>query len=86
MSPFMIMPAELLAKADEGHKWKLLSLAAGNGLFDIAVARQNHHAEVWAVDWPKVFEIARENARWRFRALSHDPEALLMSNMAPILT
>jgi 2-polyprenyl-3-methyl-5-hydroxy-6-metoxy-1,4-benzoquinol methylase len=65
MAPMMTMPAELLAKmlkADQGHKWKVLSLAVGHGLYDIAVARQNPNAEVWAVDWANVLEVARENA------------------------
>jgi ubiquinone/menaquinone biosynthesis C-methylase UbiE len=31
-------------------------------LFDIAVARHNPNAEIWAVDWPQVLEVARENA------------------------
>jgi ubiquinone/menaquinone biosynthesis C-methylase UbiE len=65
MAPMMAMPAELLAKmlkAEEGHKWKVLSLAVGHGLYDIAVARNNPNAEIWAVDWPNVLEVARENA------------------------
>lgn len=65
MAPMMAMPAELLAqmlKAEEGHKWKLLSLAVGHGLYDIAIARHNPNAEVWAVDWANVLEVARENA------------------------
>jgi ubiquinone/menaquinone biosynthesis C-methylase UbiE len=65
MAPMMTMPAELLAKmlkAEEGHKWKVLSLAVGHGLYDIAVARHNPNAEVWAVDWANVLEVARENA------------------------
>jgi ubiquinone/menaquinone biosynthesis C-methylase UbiE len=65
MAPMMAMPAELLAtmlKAEEGDKWKVLSLAVGHGLYDIAIARHNSHAEVWAVDWANVLEVARENA------------------------
>jgi len=65
MAPMMTMPAELLAKmlkADEGQKWKVLSLAVGHGLYDIAVARHNPNAEIWAVDWANVLEVARENA------------------------
>lgn len=65
MAPMMIMPAELLAKmlkAEEGRKWKVLSLAVGHGLYDIALARHNPNAEVWAVDWQNVLEVARENA------------------------
>ena len=65
MAPMMAMPAELLAamlKADEGRKWKVLSLAVGHGLYDIAIARHNPNAEIWAVDWANVLEVARENA------------------------
>jgi ubiquinone/menaquinone biosynthesis C-methylase UbiE len=65
MAPMMAMPAELLAtmlKAEEGDKWKVLSLAVGHGLYDIAIALHNSHAEVWAVDWANVLEVARENA------------------------
>jgi methylase of polypeptide subunit release factors len=31
-------------------------------LFEITLARHNPSAEVWAVDWPNVLEVARENA------------------------
>ena len=65
MAPMMKMPAELIAKllkADEGRKWKILGLAVGHGLFEIALARHNANAEVWGVDWPNVLEVARENA------------------------
>ncbi len=65
MAPMMAMPAELLAKrlsAEQGHQWKVLSLAVGHGLYDIAIARHNPNAEVWAVDWANVLEVALENA------------------------
>ncbi len=65
MAPLMAMPAELLAKllkSDEGHKWKVLSLAVGHGRYEVTLARHNRNAEVWAVDWPNVLEVARENA------------------------
>lgn len=65
MVPMMAMPAELLAgvlKADQGHKWKVLSLAAGHGMYDITLARHNKNAETWAVDWANVLEVAGENA------------------------
>jgi precorrin-6B methylase 2 len=65
MAPMMKMPAELLATmrgADQGPKWKVLSLAAGHGLYEVTLARYNRNAEVWAVDWANVLEIARENA------------------------
>jgi ubiquinone/menaquinone biosynthesis C-methylase UbiE len=65
MAPLMTMPAELLAKmlkAGDGQQWKVLSLAVGHGLYDITLARHNPNAEVWAVDWANVLEVARENA------------------------
>jgi SAM-dependent methyltransferase len=65
MAPMMKMPAELIAKllkADEGPKWKMLGLAVGHGLFEITLAKHNPNAEVWAVDWPNVLEVAQENA------------------------
>ena len=65
MAPMMKMPAEMMAKllkADEGQKWKVLGLAVGHGLFEVTLARHNPNAEVWAVDWPNVLEVARENA------------------------
>ena len=46
----------------KGQKWKVLGLAVGHGLFEIALARHNANAEVWGVDWPNVLEVARENA------------------------
>jgi ubiquinone/menaquinone biosynthesis C-methylase UbiE len=65
MAPMMKMPAELIAKqlqADQGQKWKVLGLAVGHGWFEITLASHNPNAEIWAVDWPNVLEVARENA------------------------
>jgi ubiquinone/menaquinone biosynthesis C-methylase UbiE len=65
MAPMMATPAELLAKylkAGEGHQWKVLDLAAGHGLYGIAIARHNQQCEVWAVDWANVLQVAQENA------------------------
>jgi ubiquinone/menaquinone biosynthesis C-methylase UbiE len=65
MAPMMAFPAELIAgvlKASEGKKWKVLDIAAGHGLFGIAQARHNPNAEITAVDWPNVLEVATENA------------------------
>ena len=65
MAPLMAAPAEALAKhlkAEEGHKWKVLGLAVGHGLYGITIARHNPHAEVWVVDWPNVLQVAQENA------------------------
>jgi len=65
MAPMMGLPAQLMAGLVAGtssQKMKVLDLAAGHGLFGINVAQQNPNAEVVAVDWPNVLEVAKENA------------------------
>ncbi len=66
VAPMMAMPAQLLAPiADPGanQKLKILDIAAGHGLYGLAFAKRNPQAEVVAVDWPNVLEVARENAQ-----------------------
>jgi predicted nicotinamide N-methyase len=41
---------------------RVLDVAAGHGLYGIAVATQNPQAQVVALDWPSVLAVARENA------------------------
>lgn len=41
----------------------VLDIAAGHGLFGIEVARRNPDAQIVALDWAPVLEVARENAR-----------------------
>lgn len=65
MAALMGLPAELLARligADSGEKLKVLDIAAGHGLFGIAIAKANPNAEVVALDWQAVLEVAKENA------------------------
>jgi SAM-dependent methyltransferase len=65
MAPMMALPAELIAGllgANAGAAWKVLDIAAGHGLYGIAIARHNPNAEIVAADWPQVLEVARENA------------------------
>lgn len=65
MAPMMMMASEELAKlviANETRPLKVLDIAAGHGLFGIAVLRANPNAKVTAVDWKNVLEVARENA------------------------
>jgi len=65
MAPMMAMPAEMIAQlvgASEGSTWKVLDIAAGHGLFGIAIARHNPNASIVAADWQKVLRVARENA------------------------
>lgn len=65
MVPMMGPAAEemsaLLAAVPPGPQ-KVLDIAAGHGLFGIAIARRNPQAEVVAVDWPRVLTVATENA------------------------
>jgi ubiquinone/menaquinone biosynthesis C-methylase UbiE len=66
MAPMMAMPAQMIAKLvnnGDRRKLKVLDIAAGHGLFGIAIAQQNPNAEVIALDWPNVLEVAKENAR-----------------------
>lgn len=65
MAPMMALPAELIAKGpgSSSGKVKVLDIAAGHGLFGIALARHNPAADIFAVDWPAVLEIAQENAK-----------------------
>lgn len=68
MAPMMALPAQGIAAvlgAEAGEPWKVLDIAAGHGLFGIAVAEKNPRAEIWAVDWRAVLEVAGENARRR---------------------
>ncbi|HEX8558194.1 MAG TPA: class I SAM-dependent methyltransferase [Pyrinomonadaceae bacterium] len=64
MAPLAAPAAEALARAAgrEG-KLKVLDVAAGHGLYGIAFARHNPEAEVVALDWPAVLEVAKEHAR-----------------------
>jgi ubiquinone/menaquinone biosynthesis C-methylase UbiE len=66
MAPMMAMPAQLLAQLtdpDKSRKLRVLDIAAGHGLYGIAFAKQNPQAEITAVDWANVLEVAKENAQ-----------------------
>src|SRR5947209_8560050 len=59
MAPIMRLPAELLADLVGGpaeQTLRVLDVAAGHGLFGIAVARRHPRATVTALDWPAVLE------------------------------
>jgi 2-polyprenyl-3-methyl-5-hydroxy-6-metoxy-1,4-benzoquinol methylase len=65
MAPMAAIAAELtagLVGARAGAPWKVLDIAAGHGMYGIAIARHNPSAEIVAVDWPQVLEVAHENA------------------------
>jgi 2-polyprenyl-3-methyl-5-hydroxy-6-metoxy-1,4-benzoquinol methylase len=66
MAPLMMMASQGLAEivlGNERRSLKVLDIAAGHGLFGIAVLRANPKAEVTAVDWKNVLEVAQENAK-----------------------
>ena len=66
MQPMMALPSQLMAQLvdpTKDKKLRVLDIAAGHGLFGIAFAKQNPQLEVTAVDWPKVLEVAKENAQ-----------------------
>ena len=66
MAPMMALPSQLLAPLvdpNANEKLRILDIAAGHGLYGLAFARRNSRAEVTAVDWSKVLEVAKENAQ-----------------------
>jgi Dimerisation domain len=53
MAPLMALPAELLAgllAVEQDAKLRVLDIAAGHGLYGIAIAKRNPTAEITAVD------------------------------------
>jgi len=66
MAPLTVPSSEFIAgllRAEEGKPAKVLDIAAGHGMYGITVARKNPKAEVVALDWPAVLQVAQENAR-----------------------
>jgi len=62
---------------DPDAEIKVLDVAAGHGMFGIAIAQQNSRATIVALDWPSVLAVAEENARrfgvsHRYRLLPGD--------------
>lgn len=66
MAPMMAMPSQLMAKLVDpqgDRKLRILDIAAGHGLFGIAFAKNNPQAEITAVDWQAVLDVAKDNAQ-----------------------
>jgi ubiquinone/menaquinone biosynthesis C-methylase UbiE len=66
MAPMMAPTAEAIAQligAEVGQPWKVLDIAAGHGLFGIAIAKKNPKSAIVALDWAQVLTVAQENAR-----------------------
>jgi ubiquinone/menaquinone biosynthesis C-methylase UbiE len=55
--------AGLLEVEAANRPLKVLDVAAGHGMFGIAIARRQLRAEVTALDWAGVLAVAEENAR-----------------------
>jgi ubiquinone/menaquinone biosynthesis C-methylase UbiE len=65
MAKLQAVTAESLAKllhVEHAQRLKVLDIAAGHGMFGIAVAKHNPKAEVVAVDWQNVLQVAKKNA------------------------
>lgn len=65
MVPMMAPAAEGIAGAlnvAAQQEIKVLDIAAGHGMFGVTVASKNPRAQVHAVDWPGVLDVAAENA------------------------
>jgi ubiquinone/menaquinone biosynthesis C-methylase UbiE len=68
MQPMAAGPSQFIAQlvvAEEKPK-QVLDIAAGHGLYGIAVATRVPNAEIVAQDWPKVLAVAEGNARAAF--------------------
>jgi ubiquinone/menaquinone biosynthesis C-methylase UbiE len=66
MKPMMTPAAADIATligADKGEEWKALDVAAGHGVFGVTIAQRNPKAQITAVDWQSVLNVARENAQ-----------------------
>lgn len=57
--PAALEVAELM---NEDGPLRVLDIAAGHGLFGIAIAQRNREARIAALDWPGVLAVATENA------------------------
>ncbi len=66
MAPRAALTADLLADAltlDADRPCRVLDIGASHGLFGIAIAKRYPCAQIVAVDWRNVLQVADENAR-----------------------
>jgi ubiquinone/menaquinone biosynthesis C-methylase UbiE len=64
MAPLAHLVAQETAKLlDQESGIKVLDVAAGHGMFGIAIAQRNPRATIIALDWPTVLAVAEENAK-----------------------
>jgi hypothetical protein len=63
MAPMTRLTAEFIAgQLPASGALKVLDIAAGHGMYGIAVAQRNPEAEITALDWEAVLDVAKENA------------------------
>ena len=65
MVPMMMPTAQAIAETLQvaaGGPIKVLDIAAGHGIFGIVIAQRNPQAEIVAVDWAGVLNVATEHA------------------------
>lgn len=65
MMPMMVPAARMMAERldfETDKPLKVLDIAAGHGIFGITVAQKYANAEIYAVDWANVLQVAGENA------------------------
>jgi SAM-dependent methyltransferase len=65
MTGMMTPPAQMMAEAvgfETTSPLKVLDIAAGHGIFGITLAQKFPNAEIYAVDWANVLQVATENA------------------------
>ncbi|MGH9220400.1 MAG: methyltransferase [Vicinamibacterales bacterium] len=78
MMPMMVPAAHAIAERfASSESIKVLDIAAGHGAFGIAVARRNPRAEIVALDWKPVLDLAEEHAKAagvhdRYRTIAGD--------------
>ena len=66
MMPLMFPTAQMVAEHvgfDTDRKLKVLDIAAGHGIYGIAIAQKYPNAEVYGADWGNVLTVAQENAQ-----------------------
>jgi ubiquinone/menaquinone biosynthesis C-methylase UbiE len=66
MGPLTGISAQFMAQllnASAGGPMKVLDIAASHGTFGITIAKANPQAQIVALDWPNVLEVALENAK-----------------------
>src|SRR5215470_2525721 len=68
MAPMMFPAAQAIAKYLKPHLAgvaapRVLDIAASHGTFGIAIAQQSPKAQIYALDWANVLQVAEENAR-----------------------